>query len=74
MNKNHFKSIMILNGDTQKTIADALNVSEQTVGDKVNGISEFKQSEIKMLIDRWKLSPEQVDEIFFSGEHKGVIL
>jgi hypothetical protein len=27
-----------------------------------------------MLIDRWKLSPEQVDEIFFSGEQKGVIL
>lgn len=65
---------MVLNGDTQKTIADALNVSEQTVGDKVNGISEFKQSEIKVLINRWNLSPEQVDEIFFSGEHKEVIV
>lgn len=72
MNKNHFKSIMVLNGDTQKTVADALNVSEQTVGDKVNGISDFKQSEIKVLIDRWNLTPSQVDEIFFNGENEKV--
>lgn len=72
MNKNHFKSIMVLHGDTQKTVADALNVSEQTVGDKVNGLSDFKQSEIKILIDRWGLTPAQVDEIFFSGENEKV--
>lgn len=72
MNKNHFKSIMVLNGDTQKTVADALNVSEQTVGDKVNGISDFKQSEIKVLINRWNLTPSQVDEIFFNGENEKV--
>lgn len=72
MNKNHFKSIMVLHGDTQKTVADALGVSEQTVGDKVNGLSDFKQSEIKVLIDRWELTPAQVDEIFFSGENEKV--
>ena len=66
MNKNHFKSVMVLHGDTQKSIADALTVSEQTIGDKINGISDFKQSEIKILIDRWNLTPAQVDEIFFS--------
>lgn len=66
MNKNHFKSVMVLHGDTQKSIADALTVSEQTIGDKINGISEFKQSEIKILIDRWNLTPAEVDEIFFS--------
>lgn len=67
MNKNHFKSVMVLHGDTQKTVADALTVSEQTIGDKINGISDFKQSEIKTLIDRWNLTPAQVDEIFFNG-------
>lgn len=70
MNKNYFKSIMVLHGDTQKTIADVLGISEQTVGDKVNGISDFKQSEIKVLIDRWKLTPEKVNEIFFDGIRK----
>ena len=72
MNKNHFKSVMVLHGDTQKTVADALGVSDQTIGDKVNGISDFKQSEIKILIDRWNLSPAQVDEIFFSGDNETV--
>lgn len=67
MNKNHFKSVMVLYGDTQKSVADALTVSEQTIGDKINGISDFKQSEIKILIDRWNLTPAQVDEIFFNG-------
>ena len=67
MNKNHFKSVMVLHGDTQKSVADALTVSEQTIGDKINSISEFKQSEIKILIDRWNLTPAQVDEIFFNG-------
>lgn len=70
MNKNHFKSVMVLHGDNQKSVADALTVSEQTIGDKINGISEFKQSEIKILIDRWDLTPAQVDEIFF-GDNKG---
>lgn len=66
MNKNAFKSIMVLYGDTQKTVADALGVTDQTVGDKINGLSDFKQSEIKTLIDRWNLTPTQVDDIFFS--------
>ena len=72
MNKNHFKSVMALYGDTQKTVAAALNVSEQTIGDKINGLSDFKQSEIKILIDRWNLTPAQVDEIFFNSLNENV--
>ena len=67
MNKNAFKSLIILKGDTQKDVADALGVTEQTVGDKLNGVSDFKQSEIKILIDRYDLTPEQVNDIFFDG-------
>ena len=68
MNKNVFKSIMVLHGDTQKTVADALDVSPQTVGDKLNGLTDFTQSEIQALAERYKLTPAQVDEIFFGGE------
>lgn len=70
MNKNALKSVMVLHGDTQKKIAELLDLSEQTVSDKVNGLSDFKQSEIKLLIDRYSLSPDQVDDIFF-GEPSG---
>lgn len=65
MNKNAFRSVMIYHGDTQKDVADALSITEQTVSDKINGLSDFKQTEIKTLIERWKLTPGQVDEIFF---------
>lgn len=67
MNKNAFKSLIILKGDTQKDVADALGVTEQTIGDKLNGVSDFKQTEIKTLIDRYDLTPEQVNDIFFDG-------
>lgn len=67
MNKNAFRAVMIYHGDTQRTVADALNISDQTVSDKINGVSDFKQSEIKTLIERWKLTPEQVDDIFFGA-------
>jgi DNA-binding XRE family transcriptional regulator len=68
VNKNVFKSIMVLHGDTQKTVADALDVSPQTIGDKLNGLTDFAQSEIQALAERYKLTPAQVDEIFFGGE------
>lgn len=68
MNKNAFKSVMVLHGDDQKTVADALGISPQTVSDKLNGVTDFKQSEIQALAERYKLTPAQVDEIFFGGE------
>lgn len=72
MNKNAFRSVMIYHGDTQKDVADALGISEQTVSDKVNGSSDFKQSEIKILIDRYNLTPAQVNEIFFGVKNETV--
>lgn len=66
MNKNAFRAIIAYHGDTQKEVADALGISVQTVSDKVNGYTDFKQGEIKILIERYNLTPEQVDEIFFS--------
>lgn len=65
MNKRAFKSVMVCHGDTQKDIATALDITEQTVCKKLNGLSDFKQSEIKILIDRYNLTPAQVDEMFF---------
>lgn len=72
MNKNAFKAVMIYHGDDQKAVADAIGVSPQTVSDKLNGITDFKQSEIQTLAERYKLTPAQVDEIFFGGELWGV--
>ncbi len=67
MNKNLLRSFMALHGDTNKTLADYLQISEKSIGDKINeNNTEFKQSEIKAISDRYDLSHEQTCTIFFN--------
>ena len=67
MNSKLFRSIMVLNNDTNKTLADYLNISEQTVCNKINeNGTEFKQGEIAMIIKRYNLSDQQIRDIFFN--------
>lgn len=67
MNSVLFRSIMVLNQDTNKKLAEFLNCSEQTVCNKINeNGTEFKQGEIAMIIKRYNLTPEQITDIFFT--------
>lgn len=67
MNKELLRSIMVLHGDTNKDLAEALNISEQSLSGKINEKgTEFKQGEIAKIKDRYNLSPEQVESIFFA--------
>lgn len=66
MNKAKLKSVMTLHGDTNKDLADLLGISKQSVSCKINeNGTEFKQGEIAKIKDRYVLSPEEVDAIFF---------
>jgi len=62
------KSIMVLNGDTGEILAKAIGISPQTFSAKLNekNGSEFTQSEINTIRERYKLSPEDVEMIFFT--------
>lgn len=67
MNKDLLRSIMVLNHDTNKTLADFLGISEKSVSDKINERgTEFKQSEISSIKQRYSLNDEQVSAIFFN--------
>ena len=67
MDKALLRSIMVLHGDTNKTLAEYLNISERSICDKINeNGTEFKQREIAAIIRRYNLSEEQVSRIFFS--------
>lgn len=67
MNKELLRSIMVLHGDTNKDLADLLEISEQSVSGKINEKgTEFKQGEIAKIKDHYNLSPEQVESIFFA--------
>ena len=68
MNKNLFVSKMKLFGDTQEILAAALGISLTRLNAKINEAdgAEFWQHEIKFFRDRWHLTPEEVDQIFFA--------
>lgn len=67
MNKEMLRSIMVLHGDTNKDLAEHLEISEQSVSAKMNeNGTEFRQGEIAKIKDRYSLSADQVDLIFFS--------
>lgn len=67
MNKEMLKSIMVLNGHTNKDLADLLEISEASVSAKINEKNtEFKQGEIAKIRDKYDLTAEQIEAIFFS--------
>lgn len=67
MNKELLRSIMVLHGDTNKDLAELLSISEQSVSGKINEKgTEFKQGEIAKIKDKYALTPEQVEAIFFN--------
>lgn len=67
MNKDLLRSVMILHGDTNKSLAAYLGISEQSLSAKINEKgTEFKKSEILKIKVRYNLTREQVDLIFFT--------
>ena len=67
MNTKLFRSIMVLNNDTNKSLAEFLQLSEQTVCNKINeNGTEFRQGEIAMIRDRYNLTADQIADIFFN--------
>ena len=66
MNKNLLRSVMVLHGDTNKDLAEYLGITKQSVSAKINETNaEFKQGEIAKIRDRYNLSADQVEAIFF---------
>lgn len=68
LNTRLLKSKMVLCGDTNVTLAEALKISPQRLSAKINEWegAEFTQSEILIIKDRYHLTPEEVDAIFFT--------
>ena len=67
MNKDLLRSVMVLHGDTNKSLAAYLGISEQSVTNKINeNGTEFKKGEILKIKKRYNLTSDQVDLIFFA--------
>jgi hypothetical protein len=67
MDKSLFYLTLILNGDDWGSLAECLDVTAEDCSDKANERNgfEFNQIEIEKMKEKFSLSPEQVDDIFF---------
>ena len=66
LNKNKLESQMKLFGDTAGDLAKFIGISRATFSYKINEkSSEFTQSEIAKIKEKYNLTADQVDNIFF---------
>lgn len=65
MNSAELKAEIARAGKTYRSLARALNISEQAFYNKLNGETEFKASEIKTLTRELGLTSEAINYIFF---------
>ena len=68
MNKQKLVGIMHGNGDTQEILAKAIGISVQRFNAKINETNnaEFTQGDIQRIKERYDLTAEDIDEIFFA--------
>ena len=66
MDVNLLKSKMALYGDNQVKLAEALNITTNSMCKKLQEKNEFKRSEIEIIAKRYELTSDEIKEIFFS--------
>lgn len=67
LNSNKIKGRLVELGLTQKDVADALNLAQATVSQKINGVRPLYLEEAKMLADLLKISAEEFGLYFFDA-------
>lgn len=66
MNSNILKSKIKLNEDTQENLAEYLGITNSTLSFKINGKNDFLRAEIQLIKQRYNLTPQEIDQIFFN--------
>ena len=66
MNKNELRAQMARHGDNSVSLAEALGISVTSISEKINGKRDFTQSEISIIKQRYNLTPDETDVIFFT--------
>lgn len=69
MDKRKLESVMKLHGDTGNSLSDYLGIARSTFSMKINETNgaEFTQGEISLIKQRYSLSADEVDSIFFTS-------
>ena len=65
MNCEELRATISRKRKTYRSLAKAFGISEQALYNKLNGESDFKASEIKVLREELSLTSEEINYIFF---------
>jgi transcriptional regulator with XRE-family HTH domain len=61
------KYFMGKNGDTQSDLASVLGIAQSALSARMNGRTDFRKNEIDEIRKRYRLSAEDVQDIFFAS-------
>ena len=66
MNSNLLRAVIAKNGDTQGKLAEAMGMPVSALSMRINGKIDFRRNEIRFIKQRYNLSSEEIDSIFFT--------
>jgi hypothetical protein len=68
VNKNLLKSKMILNNDSNKTLASKLNITEGSMSNKINSKNKFTPEEMNFIREDYNLTDVEFIDMFFKNK------
>lgn len=69
-NTKLLKAKMVMHGDTVSSLAESIGVNRQNMSMKLNGKRDFKQSEIAKIAKLYRLTFQELKEIFLCVDCK----
>lgn len=68
VNKNLLKSKMILNNDSNKTLASKLKITEGSMSNKINSKNKFTPEEMNFIREDYNLTDVEFIDMFFKNK------
>ena len=68
VNKNLLKSKMILNNDSNKTLASKLNITEGSMSNKINSKNKFTPEEMNFIREDYNSTDVDFIDMFFKNK------
>ena len=65
MNGNLLKAVTTKNGENLSILAEAMGMPTSALSQRISGRVDFRRNEIRFIKNRYKLTCEEVDMIFF---------
>lgn len=68
MNSNLLRAEIVKNGDTQASLAQQMGLQVSALSMRISGKIEFRRNEIVFIKNRYGLTAEETERIFFEDD------